>query len=1014
MKHKSTSLALAILLISCITFGQQGNEFWLAAPNISNAHNNNSIPLNLHITAEEPTTVTISRPADPSFVPFAFELNENETEVIALDSDARCNLDVSEIEVYAFNPAGVGFAQKKGFLIEAYPGTVSAYYELGGLYNMGIATLKAENALGTDFYVSTQNAFKNHGYSDDFSGFTVIAAEDDTTTITINNPNGVDLRYLGTAASYQVKLAKGETFAIEATYQAAGQHIQGIHISSDKKIAVMVFDDSMQMADGGTWDVMIDQLVPTSLLGTEYVVVKGNVEETTPSGDKESIFITATQANTGIYIDGSLVTTITNAGDYYSYQITVPALHLKSSKPVLVNHITGYDTSSVSRELGGAVLPAFNDCKGSYKVTTKKTAGSDLLFYHNLVVKNDTSDTSACRNKAIQGFTYSINGGSELPMQASHFTYIMDSTYAYYDRAKAGNAAYYYSFSDEDVIKITNNEAQFHLGIVQANKANGCKYGYVSNFSQPVPKAGIGGTQGLNTTIKCSLDTLQLFASGGKGYKWFPTEDGADTLLNYLNHTSISNPVFYTPGYGIYKWSVEITSNCQDADTLYFVLNYSNPQADFSITDSAGCAIFKPVINDLTNDLGVDKKLWLIDTTWYNSDTTAFPLQLSFENQTDTAIHKIIKLVASSVDEVCADSISDTLLIYPRPKPAFTMEDTLHCNEQDALIDNQWPGDPTGYTFSWNFGDSTFSTSVNPTKYYLNELKDTLYKAQLTITNSFGCDSTVSNNIYVKKNHMATSCSLSQTSGCSPLKVYVDGSSSWGADQINWYLISSQDTLEYVTETDSLLYLLVYHKGDMADVDTQKLMAVMTEDICQSSFTRNLTIIPSPVAELTNADSIGKSPLNFTFTNTSSGESLTYYWDFDNGNTSTLKEPTQSFTSDDSTTYKILLKVSNSYSCSDSLIHKLLVIHPSDVPSIQLDELNIHCYTKQQRLVIDLSESTYASVSARVIDFNGKIVLQEDHLRNDIYTSSKTFNAGVYFVIIQIDGKLYNSKFVIQ
>ena len=261
---------------------------------------------------------------------------------------------------------------------------------------------------------------------------------------------------------------------------------------------------------------------------------------------------------------------------------------------------------------------------------------------------------------------------------------------------------------------------------------------------------------------------------------------------------------------------------------------------------------------------------------------------------------------------------------------------------------------------------------------------------------------------------MATSFSLSQTSGCSPLKVYVDGSSSWGADQINWYLISSQDTLEYVTETDSLLYLLVYHKGDMADVDTQKLMAVMTEDICQSSFTRNLTIIPSPVAELTNADSIGKSPLNFTFTNTSSGESLTYYWDFDNGNTSTLKEPTQSFTSDDSTTYKILLKVSNSYSCSDSLIHKLLVIHPSDVPSIQLDELNIHCYTQQQRLVIDLSESTYASVSARVIDFNGKIVLQEDHLRNDIYTSSKTFNAGVYFVIIQIDGKLYNSKFVIQ
>jgi len=68
---------------------QTDNVFWFAAPDISHIHGNapkNGEPIYLHVTAVLPTTVTISQPADPSFIPIVFSLNELEHRTIQLDN----------------------------------------------------------------------------------------------------------------------------------------------------------------------------------------------------------------------------------------------------------------------------------------------------------------------------------------------------------------------------------------------------------------------------------------------------------------------------------------------------------------------------------------------------------------------------------------------------------------------------------------------------------------------------------------------------------------------------------------------------------------------------------------------------------------------------------------------------------------------------------------------------------------------------------------------------------------
>src|SRR5512133_3757827 len=130
-------LALIVFLAICSlwTTAQTDNVFWFAAPDISHIHGNapqNGAPIYLHVTAVLPTTVTISQPADPTFTPIVFALNELEHRTIQLDNI----MSIDRIENYpqplTALPVNV---QKKAFKITSDPGDITVYYELDNYYN---------------------------------------------------------------------------------------------------------------------------------------------------------------------------------------------------------------------------------------------------------------------------------------------------------------------------------------------------------------------------------------------------------------------------------------------------------------------------------------------------------------------------------------------------------------------------------------------------------------------------------------------------------------------------------------------------------------------------------------------------------------------------------------------------------------------------------------------------------------------------------------------------------------
>src|SRR5690606_5552144 len=150
--------------------------------------------------------------------------------------------------------------------------------------------------------------------------------------------------------------------------------------------------------------------------GTEYVVIRGELTNTS-----EFAFITTIEDFTTITLsdaNGTRDTLINSAGDIYRDLLngdlvgvptspTIDYLYISSDKPIMVMHITGYGC-----EIGAAVLPPANNCKGTFAVNFQRSTMENMHL--NLFCKGENINDFTI---TIDGMDYSIPGSwfTEIP-----------------------------------------------------------------------------------------------------------------------------------------------------------------------------------------------------------------------------------------------------------------------------------------------------------------------------------------------------------------------------------------------------------------------------------------------------------------------------------------------------------------------------------------------------------------------------------------------------------------------
>jgi gliding motility-associated-like protein len=499
MKILSTIVLLGVFFLTSNALCQLDTIFWFVAPEVTSAHGDRPIVFRFNSLAE-PAEVVVSQPANPAFP----------TQTINLAANSSQTLDLLDwIDIIENKPYNT--VLNYGFKITS-TAPITAYYEITPTCqcNPDIMALKGKNALGTSFFVAGQTFYNNGtNYEPNANAKFDIVATEDNTTVTIIPSNDI----FGHAAGipFTITLNAGQTFSGVSISQSAGFKVVGTIITSDKPIAVTYSDDSV--AFNTCRDILSDQLIPTNLIGTDYIAVRGFLQT------MDRIFVTATQNNTQVFINNNPVPVATlNSAQTHMIELTAPSVFIQCSEPAYVFHVSGFGC-----EVGGAILPPIV-CTGSFVVPFVRSTSE--FFGITLLVKAGNEGAFL-----LDGLAGIINAGNFnfVPGTNDEWMYAqinMSSTIAV-----------------NQGVRIENTADRFHLGIINGGSSSGCRFGFFSDFSS------------LNYTIQADANSVCEYGSvtlstpelPGATYDWTgPNGFSAQGQSINLNNLSINQSGYYT------------------------------------------------------------------------------------------------------------------------------------------------------------------------------------------------------------------------------------------------------------------------------------------------------------------------------------------------------------------------------------------------------------------------------------------------------------------------------------
>lgn len=759
------------VLIYFNSFSQLDSVFWFVAPEVTQSHGDRPIVFRF-ATLATPATISISQPANPNFP----------IQTINIDANSAQTLDLTPwIDMVENKPANTTL--NYGFKILSST-KITAYYEVNPTCNCNpdIFALKGKNALGTSFITPFQNFLNNASYAR--SGFNIVATENNT-TIVINPTQNI----IGHVANvpFTIILNAGETYYAEASGTSAGSHLSGSSIISNKPIAVTLSDDTAEGTPyGGCADLMGDQLIPTNIIGKEYIALKGYLN------GPDKLYIVGVNNGTQISIDGTLVTTI-NAAQTYVHTLSNPAVYIETSSPAYVLHQSGFGC-----EVGEAILPPIV-CTGSNTVAFVRSTNE--FFAVNLLVPagGETSflfnGATGIINPASFNFVPGTNNEWKYAqIDASSFTTALQSS------------------------RIENAAVKFHMGLIHGGSSSGCRYGYFSDFAtlryqiqsnnetvcqgdsivlqtNELPGATYTWTGPNNFTFQgatLTIPSAQLVHSGQ--YQIAGNNPDAcallpDTLTITVKPTPASptifsnNPVclndtvsfWYNPTNNLtYNWTDSQGNPFANDDTLFFLnlalgsitLNLTvtdqgcvslptsltstvipNPSIQYT-GDSAICgneidfsAIATPTSNDPISEI-----------TWYKIPTNQeIGNGEILQNVISTANPYALESYYVEVTSQNACLGYDTFQVAFHPFPLVDFDYLDLCDGSNVSFTNTstWNGTPSlsdVISYDFAFGDNSSTQNPSTTHDYQNS---GTFTATLVGTSAFGCSDTINKPIII-------------------------------------------------------------------------------------------------------------------------------------------------------------------------------------------------------------------------------------------------------------------------
>ncbi|MGD9492677.1 MAG: PKD domain-containing protein [Bacteroidales bacterium] len=347
---------------------------------------------------------------------------------------------------------------------------------------------------------------------------------------------------------------------------------------------------------------------------------------------------------------------------------------------------------------------------------------------------------------------------------------------------------------------------------------------------------------------------------------------------------------------------VENVNGCFDTLTQN-ALVWPNPVVDFH--SDIACMGSPTNFYDDSYSNGGTLQSW----QWDFGDGIGTAAQQYPDYQYDNSGFYDVTLTVTDVNQ-CVSSAIENIVVDSLPIPDFTY--TLSCTQGIVNFTNASQGNGSNIVgYMWDFGDMSNSGQVDPAHYYSATGN---YDVTLYVFNDRGCSDSLTIPVNIQS---GLEWDFTSTQECvGEPTVFNDFAVNPNVPAVAWFWNfgdGSFSTLEDPTH----LYPVS---------GTYNVLLTVTDAMgCAFSVLHNVVVNPSPVADFSATIVTQGNPTAFTDLSTSIlGTIISWSWDFDDGNSSTLQNPFHTYAL--SGTYDVTLIVFNNFGCSDTTTIPITVL----------------------------------------------------------------------------------------
>ena len=382
---------------------------------------------------------------------------------------------------------------------------------------------------------------------------------------------------------------------------------------------------------------------------------------------------------------------------------------------------------------------------------------------------------------------------------------------------------------------------------------------------------------------------------------------GQDSIIDWNPWPPTFPRTIQYPAIGTYEVTL-LDSNYCGIDTANVTITIvPPPSVTLTVTPDTICAGETAFFNETTTG-GANTYSWNFDDGggW---QTTGSGDQAHTYNTAGTfTIRYAVSIMGATAG--CTDTATVQVTVLPSPTAQFVLDVNAACN---TLTTDPANTSLNAVQYFWDFGDGTTDTQFDPPPHTYGTVGD--YTITLTATNADGCSDQTAQLVHV---YAPPQVQIGVQNVCvGTLAQFFDQSvTDPGNPVVQWAWNFGDGAIDSV-QAPMHLY---------AASGTYFVTLTATTPYCSSAGVQPVTVEAKPIAAFTSTPSAGCSPMDVSFTNTSSG-AASYVWTFGDGGGDNAVSPSHTFvnlgTAD--SIYTVMLIASTAFGCSDTAFMDITV-----------------------------------------------------------------------------------------